>query len=1418
MIRYSVEYRFLRKEVISLMKKLICILLVLLMTAAILPQGAAAAPKEGETPVNPDAVRVTEEKEEIDGSQLVTFMVKLADSPVAASVKDVNSQRANDLASVLKIKQSKVRSAIERAFPAGVECNVKFTYNLLFNGFAIEAPYYMRESIAAVEGVEKVFIAARYSLPEADEAEDTRLSTSVGLINADDAWAAGYTGAGSVIAILDTGCVVAHNAFSTMPATQTMTTSKLSTVLGSNNLQAEQKYNGTLTASTLYYSGKIPFRFNYDNGTTNVAHSYAGSDHGSHVSGIVAGNYSGSSYTGVAKDAQLVIMEVFNQSTGAEWDVLLAAMEDCAYLEVDALNMSLGSDCGFTTDGDEVEYVYNLLSQHGVNVAVASGNSGSTSCQYYGSSYSYSLAMNPDNGLASTPGTYNGSLCVAASTKSSSAALCSFSSWGSTADLKIKPEITAPGDSIYAPVDSSTSGATTSYGSKSGTSMATPHIAGAMGIVAQYVKQTWPSLSLEEQAKMVDRLLMCTATPMMYSTGLPYSPRAQGAGLVDVYKAVTTQAYITVDGCDRPKLEIGDDKDKTGVFTMSFNIVNFGSTALTYSVTPYVESENAASTTLNGSSVYRMSCTPMNIKSNCSIACVSSVTVPANSTKTVTVTITLNDTVKNTLNTYYPHGAYVEGHIVLGGTTNLTVPFLGFFGNWNEASVFDRYTYIDQIKGVNNYNYMSKQIIVGAKKSSSTTMLFGANPYITTGDWLADRATLSPNGDGYYDKIDNVVLALIRNAANCGIKIYNEDDPDVVYYDEDVAHMPKTWGYSSAAYGDSYYYYATQWMDFTSWAPDGLAEGTHVVFKMYAYLDNPDFTPEQNECCEIVLPMTVDVTAPLVTYWSLQNGTLNVRVYDEHYAAWIGVYSDAACTNKIAEAAITETQRGAYTDLALAVGNYGTVYVKVGDYGYNTSAVYTLTGEGGSLEPAELTGISVSPGTTDMLIGQSAALALNREPAEEVSFTVEWSSSNEAVATVTGGKSGATVTAHAKGSAVITAVATDNETGAVCTDSAVVCVKNGYTYDYFEPTADVVTGEEYLIGFKSGNDVYLLMNYNPDPISSNNYYYSYNSNYYGYGIKAVTDAEGNVTGLDNSTYSSAQLINAEWYFEVNGSYYMIQSAYQSDYYLRVYSGSNYSDLYAGAGTSYATNWQWNAGTSRLSYYVSSSLTKYVSFEPTVGNYTGFFHAPTTASSVQLYKHTQGTVIVEDSYTVTFLDWDGTVLSVQEVDYGAAAQAPADPVREGYSFTGWDVDFSSVTSDLTVTAQYSIKSYRLVIYYRFADGTTAATTFTRTYNYGAEYFVESPAVEGYVPDIPVVEGIMGAAPVIITVTYTSELTGLIGDVNCDGTVNFADVTFLYMFLIGSDELTAQGLLNADVTQDGSLDFSDITVLYSMLIYA
>ena len=96
------------------------------------------------------------------------------------------------------------------------------------------------------------------------------------------------------------------------------------------------------------------------------------------------------------------------------------------------------------------------------------------------------------------------------------------------------------------------------------------------------------------------------------------------------------------------------------------------------------------------------------------------------------------------------------------------------------------------------------------------------------------------------------------------------------------------------------------------------------------------------------------------------------------------------------------------------------------------------------------------------------------------------------------------------------------------------------------------------------------------------------------------------------------------------------------------------------------------------------------------------------------------------HSVTFTDWDGTVLSTQQVLHGSAATAPANPTREGYTFTGWSTDFSNVTSDLTVIAQYSINPYTVT--FKDWDGTTLKV---QTVNHGsAATAPANPTREGY----------------------------------------------------------------------------------------
>lgn len=164
--------------------------------------------------------------------------------------------------------------------------------------------------------------------------------------------------------------------------------------------------------------------------------------------------------------------------------------------------------------------------------------------------------------------------------------MSSFSSWGISPNLSLEPDITAPGGNIYSTLDGG------SYGLMSGTSMATPNVAGLSALVMQYAKENYPNKSASELHEFVNSLLVSTAEPLPYDETTMFSPRSQGAGLANAFNAVTTKAYLSVDGMDVPKVELKDDPAKTGTYTYNFKVHNFGDKDAYYKLSTNAQTED----------------------------------------------------------------------------------------------------------------------------------------------------------------------------------------------------------------------------------------------------------------------------------------------------------------------------------------------------------------------------------------------------------------------------------------------------------------------------------------------------------------------------------------------------------------------------------------------------------------------------------------------------------------------------------------------------------------------------------------------------------------------------------------------------------------------------------------------------------
>ena len=432
-----------------LTKRLVCLILaiVLCLSAAVIPALAANDTKNVKvkvqkvsndtvpTELNPErqaAAEDTVQTQSAEGPVRVSIVVK------GGSVLDkysTNGLTANYAAANYRQQVRASQNAVAREISAdvlgGKKLDVVWNLTLAANIISANVESDQIDAIRALPDVEAVVVEQRYYPDRSAEklATQPNMATSSSMIGTNVAYETGYTGAGTRIAVIDTGIDTDHQSFDNgafdyalqqeangnenyIKSLDLLDQSKVTAVLSQLNIAQ----NG-VSADDLYYGSKLPFAYNYVDKNTDVTHDNdTQSEHGSHVAGIAAANKyvpqtDGDETTyvsaldtvktqGVAPEAQLLVMKVFGSNGGAFDSDYMAAIEDAIVLGADSINLSLGSSypgpskytAYMDADTDPVpvyQAILDSLASKDAVVSISAGNSGNWAENAYAGSNGY---------------------------------------------------------------------------------------------------------------------------------------------------------------------------------------------------------------------------------------------------------------------------------------------------------------------------------------------------------------------------------------------------------------------------------------------------------------------------------------------------------------------------------------------------------------------------------------------------------------------------------------------------------------------------------------------------------------------------------------------------------------------------------------------------------------------------------------------------------------------------------------------------------------------------------------------------------------------------------------------------------------------------------------------------------------------
>ncbi|MBQ4049823.1 MAG: S8 family serine peptidase [Clostridia bacterium] len=801
----------------------------------------------------------------------------------------------------------------------GVEVDAIF--DTLLHGFSGYVSLDRLDELKNLKGVKMVREVTYYS-PSSQKITNN-VTREIAPSNVYDTTGLDYHGEGMLVGVIDTGFNASHEVYGE-PTNPTIISAGY--LDGVDSLSALAKMDGEnadkkeIFKQNAFLSKKIVYAFDYASGDFDLAPDAEFALHGDHVASVVAGN--SATYKGVAYEAQLALCKVFDEKSNAKNTDVISAMEDMVKIGADVVNVSLGEPCGNSKD-DLIDEVLKNAESSGTLFCFSAGNSG----------YTTSNALLPDNATINSFGSNQYAFSVANFAPYVSGMTPSDSTaYGPAPSLDLKPDIAGIGVGVRGAYGDD-------YAYLSGSSMASANVAGALTVLKQKLLAQAADLGGAENnlasANLVAKLrslAMSTATVVTEEIDgeeLPYSPRVQGTGMIDLPRALDSDVYLKGTEIDFAKINAGDDKQKSGIITGEFWVINEGAsqkefllsaTAITevYSVRGGVESMGLRAKKL----------TPL-VKFFDGNQEITSITVPAGESKRLTIKITLGDADKAHLD-LFENGMFVEGYVLLDGETDLNIPFLSYYGDWaKDIAQFDE-PFSSGIFGGTEVTYTygnSEQPIPESKKVYTLGEYNGKNS--------ADYAYISCfNGEPIYFSVKTYLLRNVREVEICVTDAIDGREFCKTVYDGGVKYNAKNPERVTFEYE----------LDLTNVAGEGYFANNQ---RYYLTLKGKG---DYGEGQTLFIPFVMDIEAPVVTDFCFGNGHMKFNVSDNGLITRI-VISAKYEKDILYEISPTHTPFSYYSvdyivDYAMPNLLYGWYYINVYDVAGNAwSGYYELASD-----------------------------------------------------------------------------------------------------------------------------------------------------------------------------------------------------------------------------------------------------------------------------------------------------------------------------------------------------------------------------------------------------------------------------------------------------------------------------------------